>query len=321
MTRPIRELDTVTAMELHVEPRVSKTWDAFRAENPPYSIALDGYVIGAPAFDPKGPHANFDHHADVDRLATRSTCMQVFMAISVGFFEVFQKDGDPHAHVFVNDPDQDTCLAVWLLRNPGRIANARIVQPLARLLLAEDILDCTGGAYPVAPNRPGMRQMAWVFGPYFDARTAGKVPDMTADDMRALIDTVCDRITMLADGDGQEVDLDTDLEEIGGGPGWKMIVEHGPHARTELFSSGVRAFVSVRDNDDGSWTYTLGRMSPFVRFPIDELFRRLNEVEGISHGADGWGGSNTIGGSPRIGGSKLDPKTLERLINEHLERA
>ena len=68
-------------IDLVVEPRVSKTWEAFCQETPPYSIALDGYVIGPPAFAPTGPHANFDHHDGVDRLASRSTCMQVYLAI------------------------------------------------------------------------------------------------------------------------------------------------------------------------------------------------------------------------------------------------
>gem|GEM_PF-6274584 len=36
---------------LDVEPGVTKTWDAFCRESPPYSIALDGYVNGPPAYD------------------------------------------------------------------------------------------------------------------------------------------------------------------------------------------------------------------------------------------------------------------------------
>jgi hypothetical protein len=311
-------MDPGTRMiELHVEPRVTKTWDAFRAENPPYSIALDGYVNDMPRFDPAGPHANFDHHAGVDRLATRSTCMQVFMALTVGLLDAFEKDGEVHANLFVNDPDQDTCLAVWQLRNPDRLAGMSVHLPIARLLIAEDALDCTGGAYPVDPERKVMREQAWIFEPYFDARAAGQLYRMDAAGMEAIIDAVGERVTAYVEGCGEEVTLDTRYEAIGGGPGWELIVEHGPHARTALFSRGVRAFVSARENHDGTWTYSIGKLSPFVRFPLEDLYAALNAAEGLDE-ASGWGGSNTIGGSPREGASRLPPAEVERVVNERL---
>ena len=52
----------------------AKEWAEFCSTHPPYSIALDGYVSGASRFDGRGPWLNLDHHADVDRLATRATC-------------------------------------------------------------------------------------------------------------------------------------------------------------------------------------------------------------------------------------------------------
>lgn len=304
-------------IELHVHPRVTKTWDAFRAENPPYSIALDGYVDDMPRFDPTGPWANFDHHAGVDRLATRSTCLQVFMALTLGFLDAYRREGEVCAHLYVNDPDQDTCLAVWLLRNPGPLTGLRVQMPIARLLFAEDVLDCTGGAYPMDPERRIMREQAWVFEPYFDARAGGQLHRMDAPTMKALIDEVGERITAYVEGRGEEITLDTRYETIGGGPGWQMIVEHGPHARTALFAQGVRAFVSARENGDGTWTYSIGRMSPFVRFPLRELYATLNAAEGRGEGS-GWGGSNTIGGSPRERGSRLPPAEVERLVNGRL---
>lgn len=304
-------------IELHVEPRVTKTWEAFCAENPPHSIALDGYVNDMPRFDATGPHANFDHHARVDRLATRSTCMQVYMAVTVGLLDAFQKDGEPHAHLFVNDPDQDTCLSIWQLRHPEILTGMTVQRPLARLLIMEDVLDCTGGAYPVDPERKVMREQAWIFEPYFEARTAGRLFQMKADAMEAVINAVGERITAHVAGRGQEVTLDTRYETVGGGADWKLIVEQGPHARTALFAKGVRAFIAARENEDGTWTYSIGRLSPFVRFPLDDLYAVLNTAEGFDE-TTGWGGSNTIGGSPREGGSKLPPAEIERLVNEHL---
>ena len=305
-------------IQLHVEPRVTKTWEAFCAESPPYSIALDGYVSDAPRFSREGPHANFDHHAGVDRLSTRSTCMQVFMAMTLGLFDSFEQDGEIHAHVFVNDADQDTCLAVWQLRNPDLVSEMCTSHPLGRLLIMEDLLDCTGGAYPVSPKAPGMRQQAWIFAPYFDARLSGELPRMDAVGMEAVIDAVGGRITAHTHGRGQAIELDTRYDAVDGGPGWKLIVEHGSHARTELYDSGIRAFVSVREDGVGRWTYSIGRMSPYVDFPLDELYVRLSEAEGLVPGRTGWGGSNTIGGSPREGGSGLPPHEVARIINDSL---
>jgi len=82
-----------------------------------------------------------------------------------------------------------------------------------------------------------------------------------------------------------------------------------------LFASGVSAFVSVLERPDGGWTYTIGRMSPFVAFPMEPAYAALNEAEGTMPGPQGWGGSNMIGGSPRGTGSRLSSADVERVIN------
>jgi hypothetical protein len=57
-------------------------------------------------------------------------------------------------------------------------------------------------------------------------------------------------------------------------------------------------------------------MSPFVYFPIEEIYKRLNAAEGRLHGSrDAWGGSDTVGGSPRLSHSRLKPGEVERIIN------
>jgi hypothetical protein len=44
---------------------------------------------GSPAFNREGTHVNFNHHEDVNRLATRCTASQVSMAIKGGLLSVF----------------------------------------------------------------------------------------------------------------------------------------------------------------------------------------------------------------------------------------
>ena len=82
-------------INVNAEPGAVISWDEFIRTKPPYSIALDGYVNDASDMDLSGPYLNIDHHAGVNRLITRSTCAQVYLAISLGLYKLFQKDGQP----------------------------------------------------------------------------------------------------------------------------------------------------------------------------------------------------------------------------------
>src|SRR3989344_1321958 len=382
-------------MELHIEPRVVKLWDQFIIEKPRYSIALDGYVRGAPRFKSQkeelllsfdrfqeitveernldlaaffekrartslggvndklptelyrtafynhfqlvseqearekiqsiqarlisGPYSNLNHHEEVDRLATRSTSGQAYVNIKLGLLDSYRVDGKVYGHIFVNDPDQDTCLAVWLLQNHERIEGARSEPLINRLVDVEDLLDVTAGAYPFDPSSRIMRQLGWVFQPYTNALITGRLKRMDESEMRTTIEAVGERISKHVLGEGKEIELDTNYDRIGGGLGWAMIKELGPPARTRLFHEGIKAFVSVRGEESGSFTYSIGKMSPFVTFPVQELYAALNRMEGIPEGdSDCWGGGNTISGSPRNRGSALKPKELETAINTFL---
>ena len=291
---------------LHAEPGTVLTWDEFKAAKPPFSMALDGYVSGQTKFTSEGPYANFNHHEDVDRMATRSTCAQIYLSTKLGLFDSFQRNGKPHANVYVNDADQDVCLAYWLLKNP-QIATALSWQdPIAPLIVLEDFVDASAGAYPFrAPAESFLKQQAWVFEPYTDARSRRRLHRMNGSDLIGLIETICDRLTLYAKSEGGSIDLDTRHEVIGGGPGWKMIVETGIYARSTLFASGTKVFVGMRTRDDGNYTYVIGKMSPFVPFPVKKIYDALNQAEQLESSDNAWGGSDIIGGSPRKTGSML----------------
>src|SRR3989344_4598111 len=109
--------EIIMVVNLYVEPRKIYGWSDFKKVKPTHSIALDGIVDAKTQRYPRGPYANFDHHTKSDRLSTRSTSEQVRIEINMGLFNTFKKDGLPYANVFVNDADEDTCLAYWLLKN------------------------------------------------------------------------------------------------------------------------------------------------------------------------------------------------------------
>ncbi|MSR85849.1 hypothetical protein EXS74_00470 [Candidatus Woesearchaeota archaeon] len=305
------------AIGLFVEPGVVYSWRDFKKFKAPFSIALDGFVNAPTRRDHRGPYANYDHHSGVDRIATRSTSDQVHMEINLNLFDRFRKDGVPTTQIFVNDPDEDTCLASWELMHFEQIrghANPKI----NRLVYVEDRLDCTAGAYPFG-DITMRRKMAWIFDPYTRARFEGRLSGLNAQGMKTIMESVHARIDKYVIDDAQESVLEGEYKRVGGGKSWALVKENGPAARMSLYNDGINAFVSFFDNGNGTWRYMYGRRSAWVDFPILRLYPLLNKIDpcGISEG-NRHAGSDTIGGSPRKTGSKISPQDLEKILNERL---
>jgi hypothetical protein len=307
-------------IRLYLEPKSVLSWQNFVETKPNYAIALDGYVKGPPRFLIQGPYANFNHHEGVARIATRSTCAQVYFYICLGLLETFQKHGQPHANVYFNDVDQDVCLSCWLLKNSEKLIKLRVDSVLFQLIMFEDILDASAGAYPINPQRPLLRKQAWIYEPYTRARADGSLYQMSEDDMLKILWSVYDRIDAAVEGQSKEIDLDTAFKTIGGGEGWQFIVEKGTYARTKLFSEGVKAYVSLLESREGSYSYTIGKMSPFIKFPVVRIYEALNAAENLTAQDNCWGGSPIIGGSPRKTGSRLPPDKIEKIINDCIKQ-
>lgn len=302
-------------INLFVEPNVSpRTWRDFIAKAPKFSIALDGYVADESKLDIKKVMANFNHHEKVNRLATHSTSAQILLAIRMGLFDLFRDEtGEININAFVNDPDQDVCLS-WFLLKYGYMAQYTMNPILNRLVSIEDFLDSTSGAYPLPKDSDILMEIAWVFEPYTRARLNGLLRTKDAAVFLGIITDVELRIIQYLAGRGKKLPLDVRYDVIGGGKGWSLIQEIGQHSKTGLMSDGVKAYISCRQRDEATWDYVIGKVSPFVGvFDIPVLFKALNETEGCAN--DKWGGSDIIGGSPRVCGSKLIPTEVESVIN------
>lgn len=312
--------------ELVVRPgQEIPSWGDFVSTHDPYAVALDGYVIAPPDFvhTAEGPYANFDHHSGVPRLATLSTAQQVLRAIRLGLVEAYTDptDGEFKMTTYVNDSDQDVSLAHYLLMNAPDIASQRYKQdaaPIRNLVEMAGDLDATAGAYPYPTGVKLMRELGWIFRPYTSARNEGALRSLDPAVHRQVIMECSGRIALHLAGRGDEVRLDTRYEVIGGGESWDMITEIGPEGRIGAFSDGVKAYIIYKgQRENGKHDYTVGRASEYVPFDVDGIVRGLNTIEQCPPGA-GWGcaGSGTVGGSPRIEGSSLDPDTLAARVNE-----
>jgi hypothetical protein len=292
------------------------SWSEFCETHPPYSIALDGYVDGISRFTRRGPWLTLDHHADVDRLSARATCSQVLMCIRQGLFEAFRDEHGYRVTAFANDCDEDVCLSWFLLQNP-QVSYLPSHTRLDRLVQAVDLLDTTAGASLHPLDRALMSELAWIFEPYRQARVQGALDSPLADLQRQVITAVSHRIHMHLMDKGGIVPVDVRYERLGGGIGWSMVREIGSQARAGMVAAGIRAYVAVRQRSDGAWAYSIGRVSPFVPFDVLAILRELNAIEDPVRGT--WGGSNLVGGSPRLQGSALNPKEVTRIVNGVLD--
>lgn len=310
-------------VNLIIEPRKSVSWEEFIKNVPVSSIALDGYVNDAPSYSESTKHVNFDHHHGVVREATMATAEQVYMAIKGGLFESFQKNGQPFANVYINDCDQDTCLAIFILEHYKLFEGTGSIAQFNRLLNIDSKFDITGGAYPVNLRDELLERHAWVFEPYTNIRKSGELASASAEVMFNCVEAVMARIQKFILGESERILLDIRHEILFTSSNlngfWLVEETGGNSARYHLFSKGMNAFISVvAKRSDGRYVYSIGRKSRYIPFPVQEFFVLLNEREGLTR-QNGWGGSDIIGGSSRELGSSLKPKEVFELIENYLK--
>ena len=229
-------------------PRQQMTRADFLDNTPRNSIALDGMVSGGPYFHAATNHVNYDHHDKVVREATMSTAMQVYYAIKGGMMTRFMNDpvDDNSVSVYVNDTDQDTALAVWLLMNYKLFEGVQSIPSINRLLALNDRLDITGGAFPMNLSDQLVHQYTWIFEPYINLRKSGVLATATAEVLHDNLVATMSRITKYMMGNGGESIPDTRHEILYDGHGFKIVDEiGGSAARTHLFSLGMKAFISL----------------------------------------------------------------------------
>jgi hypothetical protein len=306
---------------LVIWPRQSVSWEAFCHQTPPGSIALDGLVVGGPKLDEDSLRANFDHHSGVVRAATMSTARQVYFAIMGGLLEQFAEAGE--LRVYINDPDQDTCLATWFLMEHALFLKIGEDARMTALLDVCDRLDITAGAFPMVLDDPVVRQYNWVFSPYCELRKSGMLAMADAAVMRSTVLAVHANLEAYFQGRAEERPFDTRHELLHvSGPYRYWVVDEigGTEARSVLFSRGLldRYVSLVARRPDGRFIYTIGRRSQHIpNFPLRELYAALNAAEGLD-AATGWNGSDIVGGSSRERGSCLEWQQVCAVIDRCL---
>lgn len=247
---------------------------------PDRTAALDGVVLGRHV-DPLRYRFSFDHH-ETPRFGVLSTCEQVCDAIEMGL------DPGRLERVLANDVDRDVAAAVWLLLHPSRAALVRErVAGLGRT-------DSHGPHAPGAVPTPHLRAV-------FPRK--GTTPSLAG--LFAAVDAVGDWLETGVTPPADAAPPDPDSFAIVCPEG---TIAPAPYGAAGLYAAGWTAFILGQPLDSGSWRYTYAKKSDFVPFDFSPLLRALHSLE------PGWGGASTIGGGPRVGGSRIAPRALAGLM-------
>jgi hypothetical protein len=284
-----------------------KVWNL--NELPEMSIALDGSVMG-PQIDNTRKVYSFDHHGNCVRHASSATCVQVLDAILLGL----QPEG---FNIFINDIDEDTVIAASLLVYP-ELAQAEKAQKFIRYA---GLLDAHGPAYPM-PSR--YRRLIGAFQEMvmesFGSLKLEKL--FTESELSGILNKYINNFKKWVEDDFPE----SRTERRGNrtyhitpatGKDWIMVTSE-TYIFDLLYKDGYTKIITWKQMADKTYSYTVGKKSEFVDFPVREILNALDAVE------KGWGGGSTIGGSPRNqdgSRSRLPPEKVVEIVNSYLEES
>jgi hypothetical protein len=262
---------------------------------------------------------NLDHHEGCVRPFTLATCEQAMVLIAKGL----DLTAEPW-HVYANEPDLDTVLAIWLLLNHRRLegendAVRRRIMPVVRL---QGVIDSHGldllelSALPpeleseTLKTIQGLRtgelalkeEGGWAVSDPLEFTIASlqEIDELvyTPDDFAgfknveelARIPITSDRFAIICRTDVGIYELEQHLRDVHGDRIGVILLEKSPDV------------------------YTLRQVDPFLPTSLDALYERLNFIDAAVTSNDRWGGSSDIGGSPRGSGTALDVSRLAAVV-------
>lgn len=293
-------------IELRVVPKRFENWQRFIHETPEYSIGLEvmddtpGHV---------GHRVHFDHHAGVIREVTMSAAMQAYLAVRQGRLMQKWLRHRRRVPVYVWNPDQDVCLAAFILEY-HEVLERLHNDPLLRWIVQfNNKIDVCGGLYPIDLEEVVRKHFTWVFEPYRQQRMQGKASGDSSL-VKTTIRQVCNRLEDLLLGRAGVAPITTEPEILYASPyGYVIADEKGdPNSRLVLASRGYTNLISlVSKRRNGRYTYSVIRGSPFDEdvFQVGKLIQAFQAAEDLPE-ARIWGGSNMAAGSDSELGSSLE---------------
>ncbi len=286
-------------------------------------ILLDGAGIFKPLLDNSTKFYNLDHHEGCERAFTLATCEQALLMAYSGL-ELSEGDWT----IYANEPDLDTVLAIWCLLNYRRVrelsATARdILLPLVRL---EGAIDANGvelAQYCGLPSqtlRDAQQRIDTLIAREHAIKSRGEwlttdFAEYTLEMLRAV-----DQLFF----SGADFSEYARIEQVYGhveiGERRVAVVCRDPSGIYEVEQHlkkrwGDQLAIIALEKDKGH--YTLRRTEKLSEIDLHDAYEMLNVVDPAVDGrppANRWGGSDSIGGSPRATGTALAPNQLLRTL-------
>jgi membrane protease YdiL (CAAX protease family) len=315
-------------LSVHVEAGFTVSSSAAHKSDPG-TIYLDGVAQCGPFMDLEKQIYNFDHHEGCIRSFTLSTCEQVLVMILKGL-DLRGRNW----HVFANEPDLDTVLAIWLLLNHLRIhqKDSDRLQFLYALVRLEGIIDSHGlemielSGFPPELSKKTKKVIDFLRAEEIELKKEAKWeekdnPEYTAlmlqkidriiyrsfdfIDFKALkelarVDIMDNRIAVVVEADLGIYELEPYLNNVYGESLGLVILKKAAGA------------------------YTLRRMDPFMPGDLNDVYQKLNYMDPAVRcrtNGNRWGGSGDIGGSPRGIGTKLTPEEIAQTCRDAFQKS
>lgn len=323
-------------IELILEPGRVRSWEEFKKNAPPFSIAVDGYCefeeMPDPVYTPPhGPKIVFDHHHGVRADITPSVVRQVSDAVRNDLMETFQPNGNHKVRLYVNHVDWDTLATACLLSRHEKFTGLpSSSSPVEELVSCLDEFDRYAGGYRGSLSAPIIRQMAWIFEPYTNVRR--EIEGMSVSQLSLIFQAVQLQFNEYVANNAGKGDPKADYKNVkdlypdleGDPNGWVFITEEDPFARVKLRSEQKLAFIYVHgSHEDGSIKYSVGKLAPYAPTDIQARYTVFNAAEELLENelsdTNRWDGSDIAGGSPRATHSFISLQQMLVLNNRLTE--
>ena len=292
-------------------------------------IFLDGAGHFPPKLDNRSRFYNLDHHQGVIRPFTLATCEQALVLVVNGI-ELDEGDWT----LFASEPDLDTLFAIWVLLNFRRVPklSSRSKDVLLPLLRLEGAIDANGSELAdfcgLTQNtlREARGRLDNLYTREKEYRTKERWPDLDWREFAAAMLGEIDRLVYTR-ADFQD---HTSIEEILGHleiADRKVAVAcrdqsgiYEAERRLKNRFGDQLGIIALEKWKDGKYRhYTLRRVSAILNFDLGATYDLLNIVDPAVNGrpaSNRWGGSDDIGGSPRVSGTQLPPSEILRVLRQ-----
>jgi hypothetical protein len=314
-------------LNVHIENGMSIS-GAVARKSPAGTIFLDGVAQCEPFMDHERQIYNLDHHEGCVRAFTLSACEQALVMYMKGL-DLQSREW----HIFANEPDLDTILALWIILNHARIGSLDMTQRriLFALVRYEGIIDALGlelkelSALPPDLIRKIQRVIDHLRSDEIALKkdnrwTQTDYPGYTAGILHK-IDQIFYKASDFADYQGIEELARIDLSEqricvvVEADMG---IYEIEPHL-TKLYGNRLGVVFLKKCKN----CYTVRQMDLFLPITLEDIYERLNYVDPAVKcrtRTNRWGGANDIGGSPRETGTGLAPGDIARTCRDAIRK-